>query len=165
MLVKIGQEVINLKHVRSVSQDEDNSKVINLSLMSDYNYDFKSSLKEIQELLFKAGLQTVNLSDTDIIVLDNVLSLSPDGDEITVLYKDGSDEVFYGTRKLEEIVLNLPVLTESLEDEEEDEVISADDLSDLQEEEEESSTAKGVQIFLALVFLAVFVYMALYAKH
>lgn len=165
MFIKIGDEVVSLKQVRSVSQDED-SKSISLSLLADYEYELDTSLHQFFNLLTSAGLKAVYISKTDIVVLDNVVSIEDNDEELVVIYKDGHDESFYDTKPLKDLIT--PVANyEVTEDDDENVDVPRNEFipSDLMEERVESRSAISFQVIIALILIGVVVYQVLNMKN
>lgn len=160
MYTKIGNEMINLSNVRSVSQNDD-KRTMNISLMADYEYDVKIMPTEAVELFQKAGIEILKITANDFVVSKNVVSLSPDGKEITVIYKDGHDETYSNTKSLNDIIKAVASLSEVDEDDEEDNIDVPRNTvipSDLQEEDEPSRSSIGVQVLIGVIAVAVIAY-------
>jgi hypothetical protein len=162
MFVNLDGQLLNLTKVRSISQDED--KVI-FSFLADYTYEVKITFVEAVMLLKKSGVQVLEISDTDALVLDNVLDLTQDDDELSVIYQDGSDESF---SDVEPINSEIQVLAELSEEDDEEELDSPNHEvipADLQVEQPDSHSAIGVQILIVVVAVLVVAYQIYKMKH
>lgn len=165
MFIKIGADVVNLAQVKSVCR-MDNDKSMLFSCLEDYDYEVSITLESALALFQKAGIETVKVNNTEFVVKHNVLSISPEGRELLVIYKDGSDETFDKVLPLSSLMTISDSFKEVDEGEIElDEVDDSEIPSDLQEMKPESRSAISIQILIAVAAVLVIAYQLYSAKH
>lgn len=116
MFVKIDGDLVNLRHIKSLSEHEG---VVCISLLSDYEYSVKASLYETLKIFKTSGLHFLKVNQNEGVVEENVLIMQRfDDGELLVIFKDGSEESFVNSDPLTSISNYSPELLVVPEDEE-----------------------------------------------
>jgi hypothetical protein len=124
MFIKIDDQIVNIKNITVISQeDSDYEDFTKIYTLDENEYHLPKKFKEVVEFLTTKGLDLLQVNDQEAVVKNNLESSSLEYETLTVNFIGGSSHDLETSKTEEELFGQVEkFLVENDEDEDEDEL-------------------------------------------